>query len=102
MLISRVHDTLKNLRATKKILSRKSEYKLVHDYYCAQFAALNYAWMNEKCLISRRHMIMGLKAMLDDPIDPDRDAVDPGVFQTYWELAIKALIAEFESLIYKE
>lgn len=101
MLINRTDDVLRNLKEIKKVLSRKTEYKMIHDYYCAQFAVLNSAWMNEKCLISRRHMIMGLKSMLDETIDPDRDAVDPGRFQTYWELSTKALIAEFESAIYR-
>ncbi|KJJ83386.1 hypothetical protein OMAG_002746 [Candidatus Omnitrophus magneticus] len=45
-------------------------------------------------------MIMGLQAMLRDQVDPDPEAYDPGIFETYWELCVKALIAEFESLIY--
>jgi hypothetical protein len=101
MLMNRAVDVQENLEGAKERSIGGTAYEISYDFYLAQFYAVNKSWIIDDNLKSRCHLILALKKMLDRPIDPDEDAVDPGRFQTFWGLHVKALIAEFESPIFK-
>ena len=101
LLKGRAIDTQYSMDSTKRLISGNPAFEFMYDFYLAQFYILNDLWMKERYLVNRASLIDRLRTMLESPMDPSEDACDPGRFTTYWELQIKALIDEFESLIYR-
>ena len=101
MLRCRAIDAQCNLDSAERLVSESPAYEFLYDMYLVQFYALNALWLGERYLTSKASLIGRLHAMLADPVEPTPDILDLGRYIAYRGVVLKALVDEFESLIYR-